>query len=185
MRLTPLPVPAWTWPPGNRGSAGVVTGQGLTDAFDHGRVAGDDAEFPVIVEAGHGEVLRADQRLLAGPAGVGDDCLSVNVRRRCCRRGTAGCETVDRPDPALRLDQHPQDPVWRTVGCTVPGASADAHGAGVDDALDVAGFALCCDGALLHPPAPAASAAAMSVIRILRFKLTCPPRPGVSRLHPI
>ena len=37
----------------------------------------EDAQFPVVAEAGRGEVLRPDQHPLAGPPGVGDDRLGT------------------------------------------------------------------------------------------------------------
>src|ERR1700678_3796546 len=59
---------------------GVVVGQGGANGGHDLRVAGEDAQFAVVAEAGHGEVLRSHQHPLAGPPGVGDDGLGVDVQ---------------------------------------------------------------------------------------------------------
>src|ERR1700678_3331087 len=57
----------------------VVAGQGGGDALHDRRGGGEDAQFPVVVQAGDGEVLRPDQDPLVRAACVGDDRLGVDV----------------------------------------------------------------------------------------------------------
>src|ERR1700733_15061607 len=72
--------PSTAFPGAARLGVGVVAGYRGADRGDHRRVRRPDAEFPVLVQARGGEVLRADEHLLAGPPRVGDDRLGVDVQ---------------------------------------------------------------------------------------------------------
>lgn len=63
----------------SRAPPGMVAGQRRGNGGDARRV-GEDAEFPVVVQAGDREVLRPDQHLLTGLAAVGNDDPSVDVQ---------------------------------------------------------------------------------------------------------
>ena len=84
---------------------------------------GADAELPVVVEGSLREVLRADEHLLVGPAGVGDDRLRVDVERRCRCRRRAG-RARPRLTSWLNAESHSLSAVMTTFTSTPRRAAA-------------------------------------------------------------